>query len=152
MVVRIVVGSPGRLDEYKHLECHFDHEMPAFTPIPEVFPSPQKKARVENKAGWKQYRWTCNVKCSHCGGLGESEDAGRDSNEAATAERGTQGSRGSGRTTDPLLLLTDVDTTCGEACKFNCASVFPMEARLKVRKLRHEHYSTGMHNRIAQCA
>ena len=115
--------------------------MPVFTPIPEVQPSPEKKKRVVCRPAWKRYQWTCNVQCDSC----HYEDDDARSREAASEVQAAtgQGSRGSGVATDKLLLLTDADHTCGKSCKFKCAASFPMESRLKVRKLRHDHFSTG---------
>ena len=139
--------SPGRIAEYSHLECSFEYSVPVFTPVPEVQPSPEKKKRVVNRPAWKRFQWTCNVQCDHC----HYDHSDNDHSDIVMGSEGphvdsevpVHGSRGTGRTTDKRLLLTAAGSTCSSKCKLKCATNFPMESRLKVRKLRHEHYSTG---------
>ena len=133
---RRIVSPNGRIDEYKHLEAHFDYDVPVYTPTPEVLPSPDKKTRTVNRCGWKRFSWRCKITCTHCVGDAACPLRQPDIEPAPTPTR-------RGQAADQTLPLGAVESTCDTKCKQKCAKVFPIAVREKVRELRHGHFSTG---------
>ena len=88
---------------------------------------------------------SCNVQCDHSGNAHSDTGMGSEGPHV-DSEVPVHGSRGTGRTTDKRLLLTAAGSTMSfsSRCKLKCAKNIPMESRLKVQKLRHDHYSTGV--------
>ena len=130
--VRIVVASPGRIEAYSHLEANFSYATPLFHPTPDVYSSPDKKTRVENKPAWKRFRWNCSIGCDECGSSSTVRNPLQDL-QTNTVRKGA--------TTDKQLVLKDAESSCNAKCTFKCASVFSLASRLKIRK--NEHFSTG---------
>ena len=129
-----MVGSPGRIAEYRHLEADFEYAAPVFTPMPAEAGSPEKRRRVENRAAWRRFHWKCDIGCRIC-------DPGY---TPSVPEEALVGTKGSGKAKDKDLTLLPVDRTCKTSCKLKCSTVFPFNVRENIRELRHKQYSTGI--------
>lgn len=122
--VRTVV-TPGRHEDYAHAEVNFEYVPQVRVDTPEVYPTPEKK-KTRDTDKWLRNLHPCNITCVTCG-------------DNAVVRKSD-------------IKLQDVGTVCARSCKLKCSTIFPLESRVKIRKLRHDAYSRGTMQPFILCA